>query len=243
MKNGSHLNAVGPRRFYATVSAEAGPGGWRILLDGRSVKTPRRADLVLPTLALADAIAREWRAQAAEIDPATMPITKLANTALDAVAPNHAAVAEDVLAFAARDLLCYRAASPKSLAERQSAAWDPLLAWAEQHYGARLIWGEGVMPLDQPRASLAALRTAATCFDSFGLTALHVMTTLTGSALIALAHSAGRLTLEDAWAAAHIDEDFQIGEWGEDGEARRRRDARFSEMQAASDFLRLSRKG
>ncbi|WP_088345102.1 MULTISPECIES: ATP12 family protein [Rhodomicrobium] len=244
MKNGTHSNAETGSRFYKDVATgAAASGGWRILLDGRPVRTPGRAELVLPTLALAEAIAEEWRAQGARIDPHSMPLTKLANTAIDAVAPNLDAVAEDVVAFAGRDLTCYRAGSPETLVARQEAAWDPLLAWAETHHGARLVPVEGVMPLEQPTASLAAMRTAVGGFEAFPLTALHVMTALTGSAVIALAHAAGRLSLDESWAAAHVDEDFQAGHWGEDAEAKARRDARFADMRAASEFLRLSRAG
>jgi chaperone required for assembly of F1-ATPase len=210
------------------------------LLDGRCVKTPGRLDAVLPARALAEAIALEWRRQEVKIDPADMPLTKLANTAIDAVAANAASVAEDIVSFAGRDLLCYRAPSPAGLAERQRLRWDPVLQWAEEHYGAKLVATEGVMPLDQPEESLAALRTACACLDPFRLAALHVMTSLTGSAILALAHAAGRLSLDEAWAAAHLDEDFQIGQWGEDAEAMRRRSARLSEMRAASQFYRLS---
>jgi chaperone required for assembly of F1-ATPase len=245
MKNESENTAAGtaelPKRFYADVSTEAAPGGWRILLDGRTVKTPMRAELILPTRPLAEAIAEEWRRQGERIDPRSMPLTKLANSALDAVTADTEAVAGDVLNFAGRDLLCYRAASPRELAERQRLSWDPLLQWAAEHYGARLVMTEGVMPVDQPRESIAALRTACTCLDGFGLTALHVMTALTGSAVLALAHMGGRLSLEDAWAGAHVDEDFQMEQWGEDYEAKRRREGRFAEMRAASDFFRLSR--
>lgn len=241
MKNGSNENSPRAKRFYESVATEATGGNWRILLDGRVVKTPKRAELLLPAGALAEAVAAEWRAQGPQIDPRSMPLTKLANTALDAVTPKLAAVAEDVLSFAASDHICYRATTPESLVERQSACWDPLLAWAQQHYGARLIATAGIMPVEQPRESLALLRDALARFDPFALTALHVMTTLTGSAVLVLAHGAGRLSLEECWAAAHIDEDYQTGLWGEDAEARRRRDVRFADMRAASEFFRLSR--
>lgn len=240
-ENGHDRKPAEPRRFYKEVSVEAAEGGWRILLDGRSLKTPGRADVVLPTRALGEAVAEEWRRQGDRIDPRAMPLTKLANTALDAVAPNRESVSGDVLNFAGRDLLCYRAGSPAALVERQRLAWDPLLQWAEDYYGARFVLAEGVMPVDQPRDSIAALRTACVCLDVFGLTALHVMTALTGSAILSLAHMAGRLSLEESWAAAHLDEDFQIGQWGEDREARSRREARFADMRAASEFYRLSR--
>lgn len=243
MKNGSETQASAPKRFYAEVSTEADDDGWRILLDGRQVKTPNRSELLLPTAALAEAVAEEWRAQGVRIDPASMPLTRLANTALDGVAPNLVAVAEDVLGFAGRDLICYRAGSPETLAERQRQSWDPLIEWTDEQYGARLVATEGVMPLDQPPNSLAALRSALTCLEPFALTAIHVMTTLTGSAVLALAHASGRMSLEECWTAAHIDEDFQIGHWGEDAQASRRRAVRFAEMSNASRFLTLSRAG
>lgn len=243
MKNGSETAPQRPRRFYREVSTGSAPGGSRILLDDRSVKTPLRAELVLPTHGLAEAVAEEWRRQGDTVDPAAMPLTKLANTAIDAVAPNSAAVAEDVVSYAGRDLLCYRASQPSTLAERQRLAWDPLIEWARDHYGASLVLTEGVMPVDQPPQSLAALRTACHCLDPFGLAALHVMTTLTGSAVLAFAHAAGRLSLEESWAAAHLDEDYQWDRWGEDADARVRREVRFAEMRAASEFFRLSRNG
>ena len=241
MKNGSNETGPRPKRFYSAVSAEATGDGWRILLDGRVVKTPKRAELMLPADALAEAVAAEWRAQGAQINPASMPLTKLANSAIDAVTPNLAAVAEDVLSFAARDLICYRAKAPETLVERQAQCWDPLLAWTEQHYGAKLIVAEGIMPLDQPPDSLAALATALGGFDPFGLTALHVMTTLTASAVLALAHASGRLSLEECWAAAHVDEDYQVSHWGEDADALKRRGLRFADMRVASEFFRLCR--
>lgn len=243
MKNGSNEIGARPKRFYETVATEAAAGGWRILLDGRVVKTPKRAELLLPSAPLAEAVAVEWRAQGAQIDPASMPLTKLSNTAIDAVTPKLAAVTEDVLSFAARDLVCYRAKAPETLVELQNACWDPLLAWADQHYGVRLIATEGIMPVDQPPESLTAFATALTGLDPFALTALHVMTTLTGSGVLALAHVEGRLSLEECWAAAHVDEDYQIDHWGEDADARKRRGLRFADMRAASEFFRLSRPG
>lgn len=241
MNNGSNETGPRPKRFYAAVATEATSSGWRILLDGRIVKTPKRAELVLPAAALAEAVAGEWRSQGAQIDPASMPLTKLANTAIDAVTPNLAAVAEDMLSFAARDLICYRAKAPETLVERQAECWDPLLAWAELHHGAKLVATQGIMPVDQPQASLAALATALARFDPFALTALHLMTTLTASAVLALAHVSGRLSLEACWAAAHVDEDYQISHWGEDADARKRRGLRFADMNVASAFFRLSR--
>jgi chaperone required for assembly of F1-ATPase len=249
MMNGvdpTHINGDGaePARFYKEVTtAEEENEGWRILLDGRPVKTPMRNDLLVPTDALAEAIADEWRAQDRRIDPNTMPLTKLANTALDAVAPNATEVAENVLSFAGRDLICYRAEGPERLIERQRASWDPLIEWAEDYYGARLKVTEGVMPIEQPADSLAALRTACLCHEPFSLTALHVITSITGSAVLALAHISGRMSLDESWAAAHVDEDFQIEEWGSDEEAAERRKSRYGELRSASRFYELSQSG
>jgi chaperone required for assembly of F1-ATPase len=240
MKNGSNKAGAAPKRFYEAVTTDPAAGGWRILLDGRPVKTPQRAELILPTAALADAVAEEWRAQGAQIKPASMPLTKLANTAIDAVMPNQASVADDILSFASRDLICYRVSAPESLAESQRANWDPLLAWAEQRHGARLVATVGIMPVDQPPETLAALRAAVAGFGPFELTALHVMTTLTGSAVLALALGEGRLSPEACWAAAHVDEDYQSSHWGEDAEARKRRELRFADMRAAAAFFGLS---
>ncbi|MGF1620454.1 MAG: ATP12 family chaperone protein [Rhodomicrobiaceae bacterium] len=241
MKNDRNAGGEPLKRFYSQVTLDDAPEGWRILLDGRTVRTPQLAPLTLPSRPLAEAIAEEWRRQGDTIDLGSMPLTKFANTALDAVAPNALSVAEDVLNFARRDLVCYRAEKPETLAARQTLYWNPLLDWADEHYGARLVVTEGVMPVDQPENSIAALRTPCACLDPFGLTALHVMTSLTGSAILALAHIAGRLSLEESWAAAHVDEDFQIEHWGEDAEAMARREQRFEEMRAASEFFQLSR--
>jgi chaperone required for assembly of F1-ATPase len=241
MKNGKDERRQPARRFYTEVTVGEAPQGWRILLDGRPVKTPQRTELVLPTVPLAEAIAEEWRAQGAELHLASMRLTKLANTAIDAVRPNADAVVEDIAAFARRDLICYRADAPHRLVERQRQLWDPVLAWVRDAYGAPLTATEGVMPIEQPAGSLAALRAAVAEFDLFGLTALHVITTLLGSAVLALAHVSDRLSLDETWTAAHVDEDFQIENWGADEEAGTRREARLAEMRAASSFFHLSR--
>jgi chaperone required for assembly of F1-ATPase len=243
MKNGSSTSPALPKRFYRSVTVEAASDGWRVLLDGRGVKTPKRLALLLPTQALAQAIGAEWEAQADIINPASMPLTKLANSALDGVTGREEAVRDEIIAYAGNDLLCYRAGHPEALALLQRQAWDPLLAWAAEYFGANLKTATGVMPVAQAPAAVAKLAEAVARFDAFALAACHLMTTLTGSALLALAHMHGRLTLEEAWKAAHIDEDFQITRWGEDAEAKKRRDLRLAEMQAASAFFRLSRTG
>jgi len=231
-----------PKRFYTSVSVDAkSPGDYRIRLDGRPVRTPAKAELAVPTAALAEAIAEEWRAQGTHVDPSSMPLTRLANSAIDGVARREAEVRADIAKYAGSDLLCYRAEGPEQLQRRQAEVWDPILRWAEQELGARFAIGTGLMPVAQPDAAKAAVARALQDFDGFALAALHVITTLTGSVVLALAHARGRLTAEEAWAAAHVDEDWQISKWGEDAEAKARRERRWAEMQSASRMLGLVR--
>ena len=232
-----------PKRFYKAVTvAEAQrehPAAFRILLDGKPVRTPSKVLLAVPTKALADAIAGEWEGQREHIDPGTMPLTRLANSAIDGVRVHQAEVCADIAKYAAGDLLCYRASEPELLVRRQAEVWDPVLAWARDALGARFEVADGIMPVPQPEAAKSAIAEALEGFDAFSLAALHVMTSLTGSALLALAHARGQLTAEAAWAAAHVDEDWQIDRWGEDAEAAARRRHRWTEMQAASRLLGL----
>lgn len=229
-----------PKRFYKDVTVGDAPdGGFNVLLDGRAVRTPARQPLILPTRALADAIAEEWAAQTENINPATMPLSKLAITAIDGVTGTQAEVAADIVRYAGSDLLCYRAEAPEALAVLQGTAWDPILRWVEEETGARFHLAEGVMPVTQSADALERFGTLVAPFDAFGLTALHVMTTLTGSAFIALAVANRRLDADQAWLAAHVDEDWQIARWGIDEEATARRARRHREMMAASRFLQL----
>jgi chaperone required for assembly of F1-ATPase len=224
------------KRFYQDVSVGEG-AFFQILLDGRAVKTPAKRALMLPTRALADAVAAEWAAQNKTINPAGMPLTRFANTAIDAVSDAIAEVAADISAFAASDLMCYRAESPEELKIKQAEAWDPVIGWAREALAAHFTVVQGVMPVEQPRPALNAFAAALEPHDAFRLTGLHILTTLTGSALLALAHARGFLTADDAWAAAHIDEDYQIALWGGDEEAAARRKGRRAEFDAASQFL------
>jgi chaperone required for assembly of F1-ATPase len=226
------------RRFYKAASTgDAAP--YQILLDGRAVKTPKKRLLALPSRPLAEAIAAEWQAQDALIDPATMPLTRFANTAIDAVVDSLDAVAADIVAYAGTDLVCYRTETPEALVERQSEHWDPIVAWANEALGAKLKVVIGVMHVAQSEASLAAIAKALQPHDAFRLTALHVLTTLTGSALIALALARDWLGADAVWKAAHVDEDYQIGLWGEDMEAAARRRVRRVEFDAAYRWLAL----
>jgi len=228
-----------PKRFYSAVSVDGVAPTLRVLLDGKPMRTPAKRELAVPAKALAEAVAAEWGAQGAQIDPGTMPLTRLVNSALDGVAGREAEVRADVAKYAASDLLCYRAEGPVELVRRQADAWDPILAWARETLGVHLVTGQGIVPVAQPQAAVAAVERALARLDVFPLTAHHVMTTLMGSALLALAHTRGCLSAEEAWAAAHVDEDWQISLWGWDAEAKARRDRRWAEMQAASRLLAL----
>ncbi|MBW8636805.1 ATPase [Hoeflea sp. WL0058] len=227
-----------PKRFYEQAAAAEDDGGFVVQLDGKTVRTPARSVLKLQTRALAELIADEWNSQEKLIDPAAMPATRLANTALDGVALETEAVLEDVLRFAGTDLLCYRAGSPEGLVASQNEAWDPIIDWAHSRLGARFLLAEGVMHVEQPSESLRAVNIHLKQFqDPFAVAALHSMTSLTGSALLALAVAFREIEPEEAWAAAHVDEDWNIRQWGEDAEARLRRDFRQREMMAAANTL------
>lgn len=232
-----------PKRFY--TNAAAGPeaaGGFPILLDGRSAKTPRRSVLQLPTLALGQAVAAEWQAQTQQINPALMPLTRLANTAIDGVTGRETDVRVDIVEYSGSDLVCYRAESPEALVRRQAERWDPVLAWAQDRLGVALRTASGLMPVKQPPTVATAFAGAIQPLEAFQLTGLHVMTTLMGSAMLALAVLEGHLTADAAWTAAHVDEDWQIAQWGGDAEAETRRARRWTEMSAASRMLQLSAK-
>lgn len=224
------------KRFYAKASVgEAEGGGFALLLDGRRARTPAKKPLVLPTRALAERLAGEWAGQGETIDPAKMPLTRLANSAIDGVADAMAATRAEIDGYAGADLLCYRAEAPEALVAAESAAFDPMLDWAARELGARFLVAEGIVHRRQPESALEAVSAAlATVEDPFALAALHVMTTMTGSALLALAVARGSLSAEEAWRIANVDEDFQIAQWGEDEEASARRAARRLDFEAAA---------
>jgi chaperone required for assembly of F1-ATPase len=229
------------KRFYTAAQAGEAPPGARaypILLDGRAVKTPAGGALAAPARALAEAIAAEWAAQGERIDPATMPLTRLANSIIDSVAISIEPVAREVAKYLGSDLVCYRAGTPEGLVQAQAKHWDPVLGWARDALGARFILGEGVMFVAQPDGAVAAASTAIPT-DPWRLGGVSVITTLTGSALIALALAAGHLSLDAAWDAANVDEDWNMAFWGRDELALQRRAARYADMQAATTVLRL----
>ena len=222
------------RRFYGEAAIVAEEGGFALRLDGKRAMTPGRNPLKVPDLSLGEAIGAEWRAQGPEIDRASMPVTRLANSAIDGVAARMDEVRGDVLSYAKTDLLYYRAAEPEGLMALQHEAWDPILAWAERRFGVRFMLAEGITHVTQSATALSAIADEIAAFDDpFRLAGLHLATTLTGSALIALALSAGALGVDEAWAAAHVDEDWNISQWSEDAEAARRRARRFEDFRAA----------
>jgi chaperone required for assembly of F1-ATPase len=227
------------RRFYAEAAVVADADGHAVTLDGKPVWTPARRRLAAPTGALAAALAAEWEAQRDTIDPATMPLTRLANVIIDGVAERAEPVAAEIAKYLHSDLLFYRAVSPRQLIERQRAHWDPILAWAGDALGARFVCTEGVTHIAQPQGALEAAR-AAIPEDAWRLGALHAATTLTGSALIALALARGFVSVDAAWQAAHVDEDWNLEQWGRDELAMARRASRFAELQAAATVLQHS---
>jgi len=227
------------KRFYKTVDVRGEPSGWLVLLDGKPVKTPGARALAAPTRALAEAVADEWRAQSETITPDAMPLTKALNTALDRVAAQRKALADELAKYAGSDLLCYRAAAPAALASRQQGAWDPWLDWAAERFGARLIVTAGVAPVEQPPEALARLRAAVAAHDEHRLVALHAGITITGSAVLGLAFAARALSAEAAYGLAHVDEDYQAEFWGRDAEAESVRARRLEELSVARRYLDL----
>lgn len=227
-----------PKRFYKTVSVAKEEGGFAVLLDGRPARTPGRAVMLLPTEKAAALVADEFAAQGETIDPVAMPVMRLVNTAIDGVASDPQAVLEDILRFASSDLLCYRADAPQGLVDRQNAHWNSVLDWAQSALGARFHLAEGVIHVEQPRETIAVLGAhLARLAEPLKLAAIHVMTSLTGSALLALAVEHGAVDEEAAWTAAHVDEDWQIEHWGHDAEAVARRAHRKRDFMAAARLL------
>lgn len=213
------MSAWKAKRFWKQATAVACDGGFTVKLDDRAVKTPAKSALIVPSMAMAQAIALEWDAQQGLIKPDTMPVTRAANSALDKVAPQFSEVAGLLAAYGETDLLCYRATGPQELIDRQAAAWDPLLLWAAQVLNAPLLVTSGVMHITQPESSTKALSEAVHGFDNFRLAAVHDLIAITGSLVLALAVARGRLTADQAWTLSRIDESWQNEQWGIDDEA------------------------
>lgn len=229
------------KRFYKETSVDAGEGGYRILLDGRPMRTPAKAVLVVPTRPLAEAIATEWREvpEKAEINVSHLPLTRLAATGLDRVTGQRARVIEDTAKYAGSDMLCYRASEPETLVTRQLETWQPLLDWASERYGARLVAVEGLAFVNQPQDAIARLHEAVVAHSDLGLSALYNLTHICGSLVVALAVAEGRLSAAQAFAAAQLDELYQIERWGEDPIAARRHEGIRRDIAAGARFLAL----
>ncbi len=228
------------RRVWTTASVVPQDGAYTVLLDGRPIRTPAKRPLLLPTPALGEAVADEWRNQGERVDPGTMPFTRSANAAIDKVAIQHAAVAEALSRYAETDLLCYRAPQPEGLAARQTQIWDPLLAWAAEELDARLEPVDGVMPRAQEPATLARLADRVAAMPPFPLTGFHDLVMLSGSLVLAFAVTEERLAAEAAWLASRLDEAWQAEQWGHDEEAEAMAEARRRAFMHAERFHRLS---
>lgn len=227
------------KRFYKDSSAQAVEGGFAVLLDGKPIKTPGGRPLTLPTPALAEAVAEEWRTQGEQVLPSSMPLTQLASTALDRVGPERDHITAQLMNYAGTDLLCYRAETPADLVARQTAIWQPILDWAAQALDAPLITTTGLAAVAQPAQALAALERHLSAMDLWRLTAVQASAAAMGSLILALALTEGRLDAEAAYEASQLDETYQIEQWGEDWEAADRRAALKADIQAAGRFLSL----
>ena len=224
------------KRFWQDVAVTPDRG---IALDRRPVRTPGRVPLTLPTPALAEAVAVEWRAVGEQLDPRAMPLTGLANAAIDRIAPDPATFAAGLARYAESDLLCYRADGPDDLVARQRQAWDPVIAWAQQRYDVGIEVTAGIVHRAQPVAMLTRLGNAVGAFDPWSLAALSPLVTITGSLLLALALAEGAIAPADAWTAAHVDEDWQAERWGDDPLAADARAARRADFDAGVRMLHL----
>ena len=227
------------KRFWKEVTVEREEGGWSIRLDGRPVKTPARAPLVVPGEALAEAIADEWRSVGETIDPRAMPLTGLANAAIDRVAPEPRAFAEGLARYAEADLACYRAEGPRELAARQERSWDELLAWARRRYDVDFVTTCGLIHVAQPDPTVERLAHAVAALDPFRLAGLSPLVTVGGSLVAALAVVEKALTPEQAWDAVSIDDRWQLEQWGADAEAEAALENRRRDFFAAGRFVDL----
>ena len=227
------------KRFWTDVSVEQDGEGWSIRLDGRPVRTPARAPLIVPNQALAEAIAEEWRSVEGEIDPRAMPLTGLANAAIDRVAPDRQAFAQGLARYAEADLACYRADNPRELVERQALAWDALLGWARRRFDVDFATTAGVTHVDQPSATVERLGHAVAALDAFRLAGLSPLVTIGGSLVAALAVLEKAMTAEEAWDAVSVDDRWQVEQWGADAEAEAAIENRRRDFLAAARFLEL----
>jgi chaperone required for assembly of F1-ATPase len=229
--------AVLRKRFYADAGISEADGGFTVTLDGKPIRTPSGRTVIVPVRTLAQTIAVEWAAQGENIEPLTMPLTRFANSVVQGVVDQAEAVRDDVAKYLACDLLFYRAGHPEGLVAREAAHWDPILFWAAEKLGAHFILAEGIVHVRQPDSAIAAARARLPA-DPWAIAAMHVITALTGSALLALALFLGVIDQDQAWAAAHVDEDWNAEKWGVDEEVATRRAAKLVDFRAAAGVLK-----
>jgi chaperone required for assembly of F1-ATPase len=229
--------AVQRKRFYTDAGVGGADDGFTVTLDGKPIKTPSGRTVIVPVRALAEAIAAEWQAQGEFIEPLTMPVTRFANSVVQGVVDNVTAVSDDVAKYFGSDLLFYRAGDPEGLVAREAEHWDPIVFWARDTLGAHFMLAQGVMHVRQPDQALAAVRSALPA-DPWAIAALHLITTLTGSALLALALFHGAVDANQVWAAAHVDEDWNAEKWGIDEEVATRKAAKSVDFRAVTGILK-----
>ena len=228
------------KKFYKKAGVKGKKAPFSIALDGRVMKTPLKTTLEIPTRALARAIVAEWNEQEEFVEPNQMHLTKYANTAVDRVEPRKEMIVDEIVAFASSDLVCYRADTPQGLVDRQAQSWDRVLDWAQECHQLRFICVAGIIYASQPEATLAAAHGVLSALDAYTLTAVHNLTTLTGSALLAMALVDGEISADEGWNAAHVDEDWNADQWGSDDDAIARRKLRRIEYDGILNFYRLS---
>ena len=227
------------KRFYKEPSVGEVEDGYAILLDGRPVKTPAKSVLRVSSRALADAMAAEWDAQLENVDPDAMPLNRHANTAIDRIKDQRALVVDEIAGFGGTDLLCYRAEYPTELIDAQTEGWDPVLAWLGNHHGITLNVARGVVVVDQPDEAISAIRSLVDGYDDCALAALHTVTNITGSVVLALALFEGEIDQEQAWTLSRLDEDYQSRHWGQDADAIKVAERRRAALFSANQFFRL----
>jgi len=230
------------KRFWTEVTVGPTDGGFEVLLDGRSIKTPAKTAFVTPTRALAEAVAEEWDGQGEAMNPVAMPMTRYVNSTIDGIIPRRGEIIGMVAAYGESDLLCYRAEHPDALVARQADRWDPLLSWARERYDAPMILASGVMPVTQPGPSVERLTAAVATHDDFALASLHDLVAISGSLVLGLAVSEKRLAQNEALALSRLDDEWQIEQWGVDEEAARVAAHKADEFAAAARLMDLCRK-
>ncbi len=231
-----------PKRFWTATQATKTAEGYSVELDGRALKTPAKADLVVPTRGLAQAVAQEWDALEEKIDPTLLPFTKLCNAAIDNMVQKAGLVVETLAEYAETDLLCYRADSPEGLKRRQSEVWDPLLDWARDSHGLFFVQTAGILPVEQPPATLSAFHKWLSQMDHFQLMACHDLIMGSGSIVISRAVVEGHIDANTGWAASIVDEIWQMEQWGDDEEAKILRDTKARDFKTAAQMIRLLHK-